>query len=127
VQRRVGGPQPAGKIPWWRLQEVEIHHVDLDAGYTPAHWSTDFTGPELEMTAERFTDPTYGSVVATPFRLYADDTARTCGVGCDPLLTDNPLVRGPEAALLAWLLGRSNGDGLVIEPFDALPVLPKWL
>jgi maleylpyruvate isomerase len=127
VQRRVGGPQPAGKIPWWRLQEVEIHHVDLDAGYTPAHWSTDFTGPELEMTAERFTDPTYGSVVSTPFRLYADDTTRTCGVGCDPTLTDNLLVRGPEAALLAWLLGRSNGDGLVVEPFDALPVLPKWL
>jgi maleylpyruvate isomerase len=127
VQRRVGGPEPAGKIPWWRLQEIVIHHVDLDTGFTPAHWSTDFTGPELEMTVDRFTDPSYGAVVATPFRLYAEDTARECGVSCDPTDNEYVLVRGPEAALLAWLLGRSNGDGLVVEPFDALPTVPKWL
>jgi maleylpyruvate isomerase len=127
VERRVGGPQPAGRIPWWRLQEIVIHHVDLDTGFTPAHWSTDFTGPELEMTVDRFTDPSYDAVVETPFRLYAEDTARTCGVGCDPTDKEQLLVRGPEAALLAWLLGRSNGDGLVVEPFDALPTLPKWL
>lgn len=127
VERRVGGPQPAGKIPWWRLEEVLIHHVDLDTGFTPAHWDTQFTGPELEMTVDRFSDPAYGDVVATPFRLYAEDTARTCGVSCDPTDNEQLLVRGPEAALLAWLLGRTNGDGLVVEPFDALPTLPKWL
>ncbi len=127
VERRVGGPQPAAKIPWWRLEEVLIHHVDLDTGFSPAHWPAQFTGPTLEMAAERFTDASYGAVVATPFRLYAEDTARACGVGCDPLEKDNLMVRGPEAALLAWLLGRSDGDGLVVEPFDALPTVPAWM
>lgn len=127
VERRVGGQRPAGQIPWWRLEEILIHHVDLDTGFTPAHWSTDFTGPELEMTVNRYGDPSYDAVVATPFRVYAEDTARSCGVICDPMDKEHVLVRGPEAALLAWLLGRSNGDGLVVEPFDALPTLPKWL
>lgn len=120
-------PAAAAKIPWWRLEEILIHHVDLDTGFTPAHWSTDFTGPELEMTADRFADESYNSVAATAFRLHAEDTGRSCGVGCDPADKDHPLVRGPEAGLLAWLLGRSNGDGLAVEPFDALPTLPKWL
>lgn len=127
VQRRVGGPQPAKKIPWWRLEEILIHHVDLNTGFSPAHWPSQFTGPALEMAAERFIDASYGTVVATPFRLYAEDTARSCGVGCNPMNKDHLLVRGPEAALLAWLLGRSNGDGLVLEPFDALPTVPKWI
>jgi maleylpyruvate isomerase len=126
VERRLGGPQPAAKIPWWRLEEVLIHHVDLNTGFSPAHWPTEFTGPTLEMASERFSDPAYGPVVTTPFRLYSDDTARNCGVGCDPMDTDYLLVRGPEAALLAWLIGRSNGDGLTVEPYDALPTLPPW-
>lgn len=127
VERRVGGPQPAAKIPWWRLEEVLIHHVDLDTGFSPAHWPAQFTGPSLEMAADRFSDPSYGSVVATPFRIHAEDTARTCGVACDPTDKEHLLVRGPEAGLLAWLIGRSNGDGLVVEPFDALPTLPPWI
>lgn len=127
VERRLGGPQPASKIPWWRLEEVLIHHVDLNTGFSPAHWPAQFTGPTLEMSAERFSDPAYGTVAPTPFRLYCDDTARNCAVGCDPMDTDYLLVRGPEAALLAWLLGRSDGDGLTVEPYDALPTLPAWM
>lgn len=127
VERRGGGPQPASKIPWWRLEEVLIHHVDLNTGFSPAHWPVQFTGPTLEMSAERFTDPAYGAIAATPFRLYAEDTARNCAVACDPMDKDHPLVRGPEAALLAWMLGRSDGDGLTVEPFDALPTLPAWM
>ena len=127
VERRVGGPQPAAKVPWWRLEETLIHHVDLNTGYSPAHWPAQFTGPALEMATARFTDPSFGTVVETPFRVYAEDTARSCGVGCDPAGKDGVLVRGPEAALLAWLLGRSTGDGLIAEPFDALPTVPAWI
>ena len=126
VERPTGGPQPAGRIPWWRLEEVYIHHVDLDLGFSPAHWPAEFTGPALEMAAERFTNPAYATKAETPFRLHAEDTARTVGVGCDPQEKEHLLVRGPEPALLAWLIGRSNGDGLVVEPFDALPTLPAW-
>jgi hypothetical protein len=32
----------AAMLPWARLREVEVHHVDLDAGYTPEDWSDAF-------------------------------------------------------------------------------------
>jgi maleylpyruvate isomerase len=127
VERPLGGPQPAARIPWWRLEEILVHHVDLNTGFSPAHWPAEFTGPELEMVAERFASPAYPTRVQTPFRLYAEDTARTVGVGCDPAERDHVLVRGPEPALVAWLIGRSSGDGLVVEPFDALPTIPAWI
>jgi maleylpyruvate isomerase len=126
VERRFGGPQPARKIPWWRLEEVLVHHVDLDTGFSPAHWPAEFTGPALEMAGERFADGSYPATVASPFRLYAEDSLRTVGVGCDPTDKEFLLVRGPEPALLAWLIGRSDGDGLIVEPFDALPSVPAW-
>lgn len=126
VERPTGGPHPATRIPWWRLEEVYIHHVDLDLGFSPAHWPVEFTGPALGMAAERFANPAYATKVETPFRLYAEDTAHSVGVGCDPTEKEHLLVRGPEPALLAWLIGRSDGDGLVVEPFDALPTVPAW-
>jgi maleylpyruvate isomerase len=126
VERLLGGLQPAARVPWWRYEEVLIHHVDLDTGFSPAHWPSEFTGPELEMIVERFTDPAYEGK-APRFRIHAEDTARKLGVRCDPTLKDELLVRGPEPALLAWVLGRSSGDGLVVEPFDALPALPAWM
>jgi maleylpyruvate isomerase len=127
VERRVGGPQPAVRIPWWRLEEVLIHHVDLDTGFSPAHWPAEFTGPALEMAAVRFGDAAYPAQAAIPFRLYAEDTSRSVGVGCDAMDKEWLLVRGPEPALLAWLIGRSDGDGLIVEPFDALPAVPAWM
>jgi maleylpyruvate isomerase len=126
VERRFGGPQPAAKIPWWRLEEVLIHHVDLNAGFSAEQWPAEFTGPTLEMAASRFTDESYEALVTAPFRLYAEDTARTVGVGCDAMEKGNLLVRGREPELLAWMIGRSSGEGLVVEPFDALPTLPSW-
>jgi len=36
------GPGPAARIVWNRLCEVEIHHVDLAAGYGPADWPESF-------------------------------------------------------------------------------------
>jgi maleylpyruvate isomerase len=127
VERRFGGTQPAVRIPWWRLEEVLIHHVDLDTGFSPAHWPAEFTGPALEMAAARFGDGSYPATAATPFRLYAEETAHAVGVGCDATDKEWLLVRGPEPALLAWLIGRSDGDGLVVEPHDALPGVPAWL
>ncbi|MFD0349540.1 hypothetical protein ACFQ0M_32980 [Kitasatospora aburaviensis] len=35
-------------------------------------------------------------------------------------------VEGPVRALLAWLSGRSDGDGLRRAPDAALPQLPRW-
>ena len=30
---------PARRVLWERLKELELHHVDLDAGYTPQDWA----------------------------------------------------------------------------------------
>ena len=38
VQMLVGPPMPARRVLDSRLREVEIHHVDLCAGYRPADW-----------------------------------------------------------------------------------------
>ena len=47
-------------VPLMRLREVEIHHADLDAGYSAADWDEDFCAVLLESltkvaTAEPFT------------------------------------------------------------------------
>src|SRR5262245_33027217 len=44
----------ADLVPWLRLVELEVHHVDLDLGYTPAHWTASFVQRQLSRTAEDF-------------------------------------------------------------------------
>lgn len=125
IEGRRGGPQPAAWLPWWRLEEVLVHHVDLDGTYSPAHWPADFTGPELAMIAARFNNPVF-TPQSPAFRLHAEDADAWYGVRSDPRDPGAPLVRGPSAALVAWLIGRSNGDGLNVEPHGSLPKPPEW-
>jgi maleylpyruvate isomerase len=40
------GPRPAWMSVWARWRETEIHHVDLDSGYTHTHWPAEFRGPD---------------------------------------------------------------------------------
>ena len=42
-----GKPVPASRLLIVRLVEIELHHVDLDAGYRPADWPTTFNELEL--------------------------------------------------------------------------------
>lgn len=122
VVRWTGGTErPARSILSARLRELEIHHVDLDLDYTPAHWHTDFS--------ERVLDSATKSMTATgnppPLWLDAVDTERRWSLGQPE--QDSPRVCGQQAALLAWLIGRSSGDGLVVEPHGTpLPVPPPW-
>jgi maleylpyruvate isomerase len=37
-----------------------------------------------------------------------------------------PVVTGPGAAVVAWLIGRSNGETLAMRPPGPLPVVPAW-
>jgi maleylpyruvate isomerase len=116
----------ADLVPWLRLVELEIHHVDLDLGYTPAHWTTRFTRQQLARTVEdwRMRDD------APALVLRATDAEIEHEIGED----DRQVVVGPQAALLAWLIGRSDGAGLALEAGGAsgdslggfLPGLPPW-
>ena len=49
-----GPPFPALGVLDRRLSEVEIHHVDLAAGYSPGDWPEDFLGEALPRVAESF-------------------------------------------------------------------------
>lgn len=113
------GEVPATEVPWWRARELWIHAVDLDVGASV----TDMPAPML------------AALVA--------DAARAVGAreGCPPLVlraTDADAawalgdgtageVRGPLAALAAWLLGRSKGKELRTSAGVRPPRLPAWL
>jgi maleylpyruvate isomerase len=111
-------------VLWARLREVEIHHVDLDLDYTPARWTAEFTAHVVANATTTFgqRDP------APDFDVHAIDTDRHWRIGHAPAPV---VVSGAQAALAAWLIGRSSGDGLSVDGPDgdrtALPVPPPWL
>ncbi|MEV0462250.1 maleylpyruvate isomerase family mycothiol-dependent enzyme [Nocardia tengchongensis] len=112
VRNRMGGEIPATRVIWMRRLEVEIHHVDLAIGYTPADWSPEFTARLLAQSATEV-EP----AADAGFTLTATDTGYTATVG-------NPTtaVSGPAASLAAWLIGRSSGADLTGD----LPDLAAW-
>lgn len=113
--------RPARAVLSARLREVEIHHVDLDLDYTPAHWHEDFSGRVLDGATRAMT----AAGDAPAVRLHAVDTDRSWHLGGAG--ADSPVVDGPQAALLGWLIGRSTGDGLTVEPHGSpLPTPPPW-
>ncbi len=113
-----GRALPASELPWRRLVEQEVHNVDLDGAYTPAHWSDEFVHRLLDETARLFLP---GEDVP-PLDLQAvdGDWSATCGPS-----DVRVRVEGPSPALLAWLTGRSSGEGLHVHP-GPLPDLPPW-
>ena len=52
----------------------------------------------------------------------ATDTGRVHEVG--DMTSASPVIAGPEYALLAWLLGRSDGGELSREGIVRLPEVP---
>ncbi|HEX2419336.1 MAG TPA: maleylpyruvate isomerase family mycothiol-dependent enzyme, partial [Micromonosporaceae bacterium] len=112
-----GGQMAAREVPFIRLREVEVHHVDLDAGYTPGQWPTRFSDRLLAEVADDFGR----RAGLSPVRLRSQNLDTVIGIG-DPDLT----VSGDSQMLLAWLLGRSDGTGLVVTPPSPLPLVPAW-
>jgi maleylpyruvate isomerase len=112
------GAECAGwEIPLIREREVEIHHVDLGYDYTPAHWSAAFAERTLDQIAEGFRRKPDTPVGA----LHGTGTGRTWVVG-----DAGPTLTGPESALLAWLVGRSDGDGLTSDADGPISPAPVW-
>lgn len=117
VRTRQGSPVHAAGIARMRLLEVEIHHVDLAASYTPADWPSVFVEDHLPRVAKDIA--TALPTGAPPFALESTDTGFLASIGVgEPEHT----VSGPSAPLLAWLIGRSPGAELT----GALPELPAW-
>jgi maleylpyruvate isomerase len=114
-------PMPAIRTLDWRLREVEIHHVDLAAGYRPADWPEEFVRDNLPEIAGSFA----GREDTPPCLLQPDDGSGPLRIG--PEQPAAPRVAGPPADLLAWLIGRDNGGRLRVSGDGAmLPELPPW-
>jgi maleylpyruvate isomerase len=116
VRWRGGHTRPAAYVPWARLSEVELHHVDLDAGYRPADWPDVFVHRLLHDLATDLTDG------MSPARLHATDLDHELSIGADPAVT----VSGSGHAIAAWLSGRSDGADLTVTPEGPLPTVPTW-
>jgi maleylpyruvate isomerase len=115
-----GNAHPGWYSLWRRLTEVEVHHVDLLAGYGPDDWPRDFAVQCLSRVTTDF--GRNGSPAAT---LQSSDDDRAYRIG--PAGTDGgPQVNGTTRRLLAWLTGRSPGTGLTCLPAGPLPDLPSW-
>ena len=109
--------QVAAAVPWARLREVEVHHVDLGRGYTPADWSDAFAVRllrEIVTTAS----PEFPPMTLRP---YGIDHPLTIGTADNP-----PVVGGPTKSLAAWLSGRGDGADLTVSPDGELPTPARW-
>jgi maleylpyruvate isomerase len=120
--RGLRGPDhPAWYTLWRRLSEVEIHHVDLGAGYRPADWPEAFAGQSLARIAPGFTGADCPRVT-----LHATDSGAEYEIGPADAGAVPVTVTGPARDVLAWLIGRSDGAGLAADPAGPLPGLPPW-
>lgn len=115
---RSDGPVPARGIVAARLVEVEVHHVDLDVGYTfadvPPAAAEVIVGQSVPRL--RRTHPT--------LTVRADDVRRAWRVGAGAPST--VVVAGGVRDLAGWLTGRTSGDGLRLSGAAVLPDLPDW-
>jgi maleylpyruvate isomerase len=119
--RAIRGPaHPAWFALRRRLTEVEIHHVDLDAGYAPADWPPEFSGELLSQAVGDFGE------ADSPAALLNDSTHRRQHRIGPAERAPQITITGPSWQLLAWLLGRSDGAGLTAEPAGPLPPVPPW-
>jgi maleylpyruvate isomerase len=116
VRWRGDQARSAAYIPWARLREVEMHHVDLDAGYRSADWPDAFVHRLLHDLAADLND------AMAPVRLHATDLDHELTIGSDPALT----VSGTGHAIASWLSGRTSGADLTVTPEGPLPTVPIW-
>ena len=115
-----GHSTPAREVPRSRLIEVLVHHVDLALGYRPSDWPGDFVRRRLVSVTASLNRR---GLAPGSFRLEATNTDQVVEL-IAPAETVT-VVRGEDHALLAWLLGRSNGTELQTRGQAGLPKIPS--
>jgi maleylpyruvate isomerase len=129
--RGINGPDhPAWFTLVRRLTEVEIHHVDLRAGYAPADWPEPFVAGQLERVTANFA--VRADVPACVIEV--DGTGQRYAIGPTSAEHDWDVVTvtGPGCWVLAWLTGRDPGTALSArggpggDKGSPLPRLPAW-
>ena len=104
----------AGDVPQMRLQEVEIHHADLAAGYSRSSWAPAFVVLLLDVLSMK------GVSADHSFYAHAADLDRTWTFG-----EGGATVTGTGADLGWWLTGRGTGAGLTSDS-GTLPQIETW-
>lgn len=117
-----GPAVPVRDLPFLRLQEVVVHHHDLDHGLAARDWPRAYVDEALPRAARRMASRVDGLP-----RLVAEDDDVVVTLTQDSGVGDAE-IRGPAASMLVWLLGRStetDRSTLVVSDGD-LPMLPDW-
>lgn len=126
VRTARGRPITASEVPWMRIRESFVHSVDLRCGVTFDSAPDAVVRQLLEEVAS-----TLSAHADCPAVLVVDDMAggddsvlvRLGDPGAHPVR-----VHGSARAALAWLTGRSRGEGLAADtPGGSTPALPPWL
>src|SRR4051812_5493677 len=86
-------------------------------GFIPAAWPTEWLGERLTTVVAALNRR---CLAPEPLRIETTDTRISLDIGT----TTGRSVRGPQARLLAWLLGRSSGDDLHVSDGRQLPAMP---
>jgi maleylpyruvate isomerase len=119
IERTPGGRTiRAAAFPGMRWRELEIHHVDLDAGYTCADWTLPFAEHLLDAMAKRIAAP-------SSFEVRPHESARTWVIGDADAEYPVPVVTGPATDLAWWLTGRQTPDTVSCTQGD-LPEIGAW-
>jgi maleylpyruvate isomerase len=120
LARAIEGPRGVAwtgwELPFIRMREVAIHHVDLVAGYSSADWPPEFVKRTLDEVAAQFLVRGDCPVLALH-----DHDGGSWSVGAS-----GPTLTGPAHELAAWLIGRSDGAGLTPSPPGSVPAAPPW-
>jgi maleylpyruvate isomerase len=122
VRGATGPEHPAWFALFRRLTEVEIHHVDLGAGYAPSDWPARFVTDELERVIGQFADR--DDVPACVLEVAGARRRLVLGPASAARAPTAVTVAGPGCWLLAWLTGRDAGTMLSVStgPVSTGPV-----
>ncbi|MCO1659486.1 maleylpyruvate isomerase family mycothiol-dependent enzyme [Pseudonocardia sp. S2-4] len=119
VRSALGRPLPATEVPWMRIREVWLHAVDLDAGAGLSDLPPEVVDALLDdASATLSTRDGCPSAVLAP-----DDREQRWQLG-EP--GGSVTVSGPAAAVMGWLIGRTDGADLTTTG-GPLPTPPPWL
>lgn len=119
VRNFQGVEMPASTIPWFRVRELMIHTVDLDAGVTMADLPTGF----LVALVDEVSGQRSSSIPGPALTLRHSASERHWHVEGEGEPVD---LTGSVADIAAYLLGRTAA-GLRTLDGAPLPTLPRWL
>jgi|SRR5579875_704627 len=108
------GELTVGTLVVARLREVEVHHVDLNLGYSPADWPSEWVIEEMDRA---MLDLPSRLPAGTAVVLEATDTDQHWVAGSGEAFE----LAGTVAELFAWVTGRSGTIG-----GKQAPALAAW-